>query len=177
MVGLAMLRTFAEFFPVLVLWAFGWMLPASVLALVFVHLGRHGYLRPFADLFHAARRLSLVGWLCVAPLVVGLVGYASCVPDTPWHRSAGVVGGIGALDDSRGLGGWRNGCRQDTAESDRSNLSYAGGRHAFHQQVHPCDHAKRRRQSLARWKSGQCRVEPMRRKGTSYEEEMDACEF
>ena len=60
MVGLAMLRTFAEFFPVLVLWAFGWMLPASVLARVFVHLGRHGYLRPFAALFHAARRLSLV---------------------------------------------------------------------------------------------------------------------
>ena len=89
-----MLRTFAEFFPVLVLWAFGWMLPASVLALVFVHLGRHGYLRPFADLFHAARRLSLVGWLCVAPLVVGLVGYASTKNDggstnhAPTHLSA-----------------------------------------------------------------------------------------
>ena len=48
---------------------------------MFVHLKRHGYLRPFADLFHAARRLSLLGWLCVAPLVVGLVGYASTKND------------------------------------------------------------------------------------------------
>ena len=89
-----MFEKFAEFFPVLVLWAFGWMLPASVLALVFVHLKRHGYLRPFADLFHAARRLSLVGWFCVAPLVVGLVGYASTkndggsTNDAPTHMSA-----------------------------------------------------------------------------------------
>ena len=48
---------------------------------MFVHLKRHGFLRPFADLFHAARRLSLLGWLCVAPLVVGLVGYASTKND------------------------------------------------------------------------------------------------
>ena len=89
-----MFEKFAELFPFLVLWSFGWMLPASVLALVFVHLKRHGYLRPFADLFHAARRLSLVGWLCVAPLVAGLVGYASTkndggsTNDTPAHLSA-----------------------------------------------------------------------------------------
>ena len=76
-----MFNQFVELFPVLVLWAFGWMLPVSVLALVFVHLKRHGYLRPFADLFHAARRLSPVGWLCVAPLVLGLVGYASVKND------------------------------------------------------------------------------------------------
>ena len=89
-----MFETFAEHFPVLVLRAFGWMLPATVLALVFDHLRRHGYLRPFADLFHAARRLSLAGWLCVAPLVVGLVGYASVkndggsTNDAPTHMSA-----------------------------------------------------------------------------------------
>ena len=90
----SMFETFTELFPVLVLRAFGWMLPASVLALVLVHFKRHGYLRPFADLFHAARRLSLVGWLCVAPLVVGLVGYASTkndggsTNDAPTHMSA-----------------------------------------------------------------------------------------
>ncbi|MDD6029519.1 MAG: hypothetical protein PUE68_01730, partial [Kiritimatiellae bacterium] len=111
-----MFEKFAELFPSLVLWSFGWMLPVSVLALVFVHLNRHGYLRPFADLFHAARRLSLVGWFCVAPLVVGLVGYASTkndggsTNDAPARsRSAAAPGQVTRSHGDTEVpgGGWR----------------------------------------------------------------------
>ena len=89
-----MLGIFVELFPLLVLKAFAWMLPAFLLAWIVVLLQKSGFLKPLGDLLLAARRMSPAGWLCVAPLVVGLVVYASTkndgggTNDAPTHMSA-----------------------------------------------------------------------------------------
>ena len=89
-----MLGIFVELFPLLVLKAFAWMLPAFLLAWIVVRLQKSGFLKPLGDLLLAARRMSPAGWLCVAPLVCVLVVYASTkndgggTNDAPAHMSA-----------------------------------------------------------------------------------------